>query len=278
MTVFLMFFSGAIVGLGVFLLSVPQGVQATWSTLVNFKTFRFRLAQIAIPLAFMGTLIVTGWIVVAVSVALLVAAIPGIGRPYIQTRNEQELVDGIATWTEQLRDTLAGAHGLEQAIVATSVHAPLVLQAHVKKLASFIGYGSLEDGIRRFGDDLDNSTADFVVAALVTASQHQARDLGMLLTQIAQCARDESKMRSRVWVGRARTRSAIKIIATVISSFVLGLFTFNRTYLQPYSSIQGQVVLSAILGVFAISLSLMQSMAKIIEPERFVRRRVAVSK
>ena len=278
MTVFLMFFSGAIVGLGVFLFSVPQGVQATWSALVNFKTFRFRLAQIAIPLAFTVTLIVTGWIVVAVSVALLVAAIPGIGRPYIQTRNEQELVDGIATWTEQLRDTLAGAHGLEQAIVATSVHAPLVLQAHVKKLASFIGYGSLEDGIRRFGDDLDNSTADFVVAALVTASQHQARDLGMLLTQIAQCARDESKMRSRVWVGRARTRSAIKIIATVISSFVLGLFTFNRTYLQPYSSIQGQVVLSAILGVFAISLSLMQSMAKIIEPERFVRRRVAVSK
>ena len=278
MTVFLMFFSGAIVGLGVFLLSVPQGVQATWSALVNFKTFRFRLAQIAIPFAFTVTLIVTGWIVVAVSVALLVAAIPGIGRPYIQTRNEQELVDGIATWTEQLRDTLAGAHGLEQAIVATSVHAPLVLQAHVKKLASFIGYGSLEDGIRRFGDDLDNSTADFVVAALVTASQHQARDLGMLLTQIAQCARDESKMRSRVWVGRARIRSAIKIIATVIASFVLGLFTFNRTYLQPYSSIQGQVVLSAILGVFAISLSLMQSMAKIIEPERFVRRRVAVSK
>ena len=278
MTVFLVFFSGAIVGLGVFLLSVPQGVQATWSALVNFKTFRFRLAQIAIPFAFTVTLIVTGWIVVAVSVALLVAAIPGIGRPYIQTRNEQELVDGIATWTEQLRDTLAGAHGLEQAIVATSVHAPLVLQAHVKKLASYIGYGSLEDGIRRFGDDLDNSTADFVVAALVTASQHQARDLGMLLTQIAQCARDESKMRSRVWVGRARTRSAIKIIATVISSFVLGLFTFNRTYLQPYSSIQGQVVLSAILGVFAISLSLMQSMAKIIEPERFVRRRVAVSK
>jgi hypothetical protein len=278
MTVFLMFFSGAIVGLGVFLLSVPQGVQATWSALVNFKTFRFRLAQIAIPFAFTVTLIVTGWIVVAVSVALLVAAVPGIGRPYIQTRSEQELVDGIATWTEQLRDTLAGAHGLEQAIVATSVHAPLVLQAHVKKLASFIGYGSLEDGIRRFGDDLDNSTADFVVAALVTASQHQARDLGMLLTQIAQCARDESKMRSRVWVGRARTRSAIKIIATVISSFVLGLFTFNRTYLQPYSSIQGQVVLSAILGVFAISLSLMQSMARIIEPERFVRRRVAVSK
>jgi Flp pilus assembly protein TadB len=252
-------------------------VQSIWLNLVGARSFQFRLAQLTIPFAFVVMLVVTGWAVVAGSVALLVAAIPGIGRPYIQGRNEQELVDGIATWTEQLRDTLAGAHGLEQAIVATSVHAPLVLQTQVKKLASYIGYGSLEDGLRRFGDELNNSTADFVVAALVTASQHQARDLGMLLTQIAQCARDESKMRSRVWVGRARTRSAVKIIATVIALFVLGLFLFNRPYLQPYSSIQGQVVLSGILGVFAVSLSLMQSMAKIIEPERFVRRRMVLS-
>ena len=277
MTVFLMLLSGATVGLGVFLLLIPRGVQSTWMNLVGLRSFQFRLAQLAIPFAFVVMLVVTGWAVVAGSVALLVAATPGIGRPYIQTRNEQELVDGIATWTEQLRDTLAGAHGLEQAIVASSVHAPLVLQTQVKKLASYIGYGSLEDGLRRFGDELNNSTADFVVAALVTASQHQARDLGMLLTQIAQCARDESKMRSRVWVGRARTRSAVKIIATVIALFVLGLFLFNRPYLQPYSSIQGQVVLSGILGVFAVSLSLMQSMAKIIEPERFVRRRMVLS-
>jgi hypothetical protein len=184
------------------------------------------------------------------------------------------MVDAIATWTEQLRDTLAGSHGLEQAIVATSAHAPFTLRQSVKKLASFIGYGSLEDGLRRFGDDINNSTADFVVAALITASQHQARDVGQLLTHIAQCARDESKMRSRVWVGRARTRSAVKIIASVIGAFVAGLFVFNRTYLQPYSSIEGQIVLSCILGVFAFSLSLMQSMAKIIEPERFVRRRM----
>ena len=277
MTVFLMLFSGATVGLGVFLLFIPRGVQSIWLNLIGLKSFQFRLAQLAIPFAFATMLVVTGWVVVAGSVAMLVAAIPGIGRPYIQARNEQELVDGIATWTEQLRDTLAGAHGLEQAIVATSIHAPLVLQTQVKKLASYIGYGSLEDGLRRFGDELNNSTADFVVAALVTASQHQARDLGMLLTQIAQCAPDESKMRSRVWVGRARTRSAVKIIATVIALFVLGLFLFNRPYLQPYSSIQGQIVLSGILGIFSASLSLMQSMAKIIEPERFVRRRMVLS-
>jgi hypothetical protein len=36
-------------------------------------------------------------------------------------------------------------------------------------------------------------------------------------------------------------------------------------------------VLSGILGIFSASLSLMQSMAKIIEPERFVHRRMVLS-
>jgi Flp pilus assembly protein TadB len=265
---------GLLFGLGVFLMTIPRRVTMQWPLFHSITSYQFRLAQLLIPATFIGVAAVTGWIVVAVSVAALVAAVPGVGRPQIHTRNEQVLVDAIATWTEQLRDTLAGSHGLEQAIVATSVHAPFALRQNVKKLASFIGYGSLEDGLRRFGDDINNSTADFVVAALITASQHQARDVGQLLTHIAQCARDESKMRSRVWVGRARTRSAVKIIASVIGSFVAGLFIFNRTYLQPYSSIEGQIVLSCILGVFAVSLSLMQSMAKIIEPERFVRRRM----
>ncbi|MEY2885921.1 MAG: hypothetical protein RJB40_776, partial [Actinomycetota bacterium] len=151
MTGLLVLLSGAMFGLGVFLLLSEHGNRSTWPILMAVRSYQFRLAQIAVPAAFGVTLMVTGWIVVSASVAVLVSAIPGIGRPYVQTRNEQELVDGIATWTEQLRDTLAGAHGIEQAIVATSIHAPLVLQTHVKKLASFIGYGPVEDGLRRFG-------------------------------------------------------------------------------------------------------------------------------
>lgn len=273
MTSFVVIIFGSMVSLGVYLLLAQKNVMNEFQYKTLVVKGSLRRNQLAIPIAFVAIFYMTHWLVVAFAVAALVAAIPGIGRVPVLSRNEQALVDAIATWTEQLRDTLAGSHGLEQAIVATSAHAPLELRHEVKKLASYIGYGSLEDGLRRFGDAVNNSTADFVVAALITASQHQARDIGQLLSQIAACARDESKMRSRVWVSRARTRSAVKIIASVISIFVLGLLILNRTYLEPYSSISGQFVLSAILGLFAVSLSLMQSMSKIVEPERFVRRR-----
>jgi Flp pilus assembly protein TadB len=134
----------------------------------------------------------------------------------------------------------------------------------------------LQDGLRRFAEEVDHPTADFVVAALVTATQHQARDLGVLLGHVAQCARDESRMRSRVWVGRARTRSAVRIITGVVSAFVGGLFIFNRAYLDPYTSIQGQLILSCILVMFATAIVLMHSMSHIQAPERFIRRRLAV--
>ena len=266
---------GIIASLGVFVLISPRTVMTLSIFRETVTRMQFRRNQLVIPLSFLLVFFITDWPIVAFAVTILVAAIPGIGRRPVQSRNEQALVDAIATWTEQLRDTLSGSHGLEQAIVATSAHAPYELQLEVKKLASYIAYGSLENGLRRFGDAINNSTADFVVAALITASQHQARDIVQLLSQIAACARDESKMRSRVWVSRARTRSSIKIIASVISTFVLGLLVFNQKYLEPYSSIQGQLVLSVVFGFFALSFSLMQTMSKIIEPERFVHRRNA---
>jgi Flp pilus assembly protein TadB len=188
------------------------------------------------------------------------------------------LVDAIASWTEQLRDTLAGAHGLEQAIIATAKHAPLPIIKAVERLAAFMSYGSLTDGLRRFAEDVDHPTADFVAAALVTATQHQARDIGVLLGHLAQCARDESRMRSRVWVGRSRTRSAVRIITGVISVFVGGLFIFNRDYLQPYESVEGQLILSMILMAFVVAVVMMHAMSQIEVPERFVRRRVRVAR
>lgn len=189
-------------------------------------------------------------------------------------RDERAFVDDLATWTEQLRDTLAGAHGLEEAILATAPRAPKLLKPEVQRLAAHMTYGSTVQGLRRFADDLDHPTADFVVSALLTASQYQARDLVSLLTHVADCARDEGRMRSRVWVGRARTRSSVRIIIGVVVTFIAGLFLLSADYLSPYSTFRGQMTLLGIGAIFAVALSLMQKMSYVAMPERFIRKRV----
>jgi tight adherence protein B len=190
-------------------------------------------------------------------------------------RDERVFVDALATWVEQLRDTLAGAHGLEEAIRVTASRAPRVMLDEVQRLVSHMAYGSTATGLRRFADDLHHPTADFVVSALLTATQYQARDLTVLLTHVAECARDEGRMRSRVWVSRARTRSSVRIIAGVVVSFVAGLFVLSADYLAPYGTVGGQVILLGICSTFVFALVLMQRLSALAMPERFVRRREA---
>jgi high-affinity Fe2+/Pb2+ permease len=55
--------------------------------------------------------------------------------------------------------------------------------------------------------------------------------------------------------------------------FVAGLFTFNRSYLQPYGSASGLVVLTAVIGLFVAALSSMNRLAKFEAPPRFVSNR-----
>lgn len=234
------------------------------------------LRTLVLP-ALIGTL---GWWLsgfVAVGLVALVASFLLVrkGTQHRPLRDERLFVDALATWTEQLRDTLAGSHGLEEAIFATAERAPRTIQPEVQRLVAYMTYGSTAQGLRQFADDLDHPTADFVVSALLTATQYQARDLVTLLSHVADCARDEGKMRSRVWVSRARTRSSVRIIIGVVVVFVGGLFIFSADYLSPYSSLNGQVFLTCIGVVFATSFALMKRMSEVVMPERFVKKRVA---
>jgi tight adherence protein B len=216
---------------------------------------------------------VTHWLV-----AGLLAGVAAGGAPrFLASRREhtREIarVEAIASWAEMLRDTIAGAAGLEQAIAATGPIAPLPIADPVARLARRLDYEPLPDALRRFADEVDHPTADFVVAALVIASEKEARDLGRLLGQLAVCARDEAKMRTRIWIDRAKTRTSVTVIAGCVLAFAGGLLVFSRSYLEPYDDAIGQVVLLVIGGLFFVSLAGMERMARIAVPERFVRRR-----
>ena len=187
--------------------------------------------------------------------------------------DERALVESLAVWIEQLRDTMAGARGLEQAIVATAETAPYLLRPAVGRLSDRLVHESLSAAAADFADEVDNSLADFVVAVLVTASEQQVRDVGSVLSHLAECCRDEVKMRTRVWVSRARTRSAVRIIGGVVVLFLAGLFVLNRSYLEPYGSPTGMVVLIVVATLFVSALTAMNRLSHFDTPPRFMAAR-----
>ena len=194
-----------------------------------------------------------------------------------QADDQRALVEAVATWTENLRDTISASSGLEQAIIATELHSPRAISVPVRRLVASLRYGSLEDGLRRFADDVAHPTCDFVVAALITTAQHQTRDLGQLLGHLSDCARSECHLYLRIWVSRARSRSAVRIITGTVGTFIAGLVVFNRPYLAPFASAEGIVVAFCISLSFGFAIWWLQRIAQIRTPARFLTGRNAVA-
>ena len=213
---------------------------------------------------------VVEWPVVGLVVALIVTRSllrRGRGRG-----DEVARVEAIATWTEQIRDTLSAAGGLQSAVVASSRRAPLPLAEPLARLVARLDYERLSVVLRRFADEVRHPTADFVVTALVTATEHEARDLAGLLGQLAASARAEAQMRTRVWIGRTRTRTAVRTIAAVVPLMIGAVMLVDREYLRPYDSPSGQVVLGAVIVVFGSALGAMDRLGEIRLPDRFLAR------
>jgi tight adherence protein B len=187
--------------------------------------------------------------------------------------DQRVLVEAIASWTESLRDTISAAAGLEQAIIATENHCPRAISEPIQRLVATLRYGTLEDALRRFADDVAHPSCDFVVAALITASTHHSRDLAQLLTHLAECSRSECELYLRIWVSRARTRTSVRIISGTIACFALGLFLFNMNYLRPFFSFEGSLVIFVIAMCFSCSLFWMSQIARVEVPGRLLASR-----
>ncbi len=227
-----------------------------------------------LPLAILAGIVIlllTRWVVLSGATALLVFFAPSLFGGARSERVAITRLEGLAAWTESLRDTIAGAVGLEQAIPATATAAAPSIRYQLLTLSDRLRVRTpLATALQQFADDLDDSSADLIVAALMLNSQLRGPGLRDVLTSLAGSARDELEMRRRVNAGRASTRRSVQIVMGITIVFVLGLTLFNRSYVEPYSGAVGQVMLLLILSFFAAGFGWMRRLAAFEVPDRFL--------
>ena len=231
-----------------------------------------RLAAAAILFAL--ALLVTGWLVVAIGVGLpgfFAKALFGGAR---QGRSEVARIEALASWPESLRDTIAGAVGLEQAIPASYHAAAPVLRPPLALLIDRLRTREpLPDALMRFADDLDDPGADLILSALVLNARLRGPGLREVLTALSQAAREEMDMRQRVEASRAATRRSVQIITGLTVLVVFGLRFLNPEYVQPYDSLAGQITLAVIFAVFAAGFLWLRSLSRYDIAQRFLTGR-----
>lgn len=221
-------------------------------------------------------LFLTRWPVAAISLGVLVVMLPQIYGGRRQQETFIQRTQAIASWTEMIRDNLAGAAGLEQALLATVPLAPGPIRPEVERLEARLDRQvPLVDALAAMSDDLDHPSADIVVVAIAKASRMEVRELNPLLTRLADSIRDDVRMRLRVEVSRARIRQSARIVVGFSAMFVVLLYIFARDLLRPYDKVQGQLWLCVVVSVFVVAGWLIYRYAKLELPARFALRRSA---
>ncbi|WP_220040742.1 type II secretion system F family protein [Streptomyces tateyamensis] len=225
----------------------------------------------ATVLTSLAVFLVTGWPVAAPLAALAAWFLPSLlGRDKDHERAVAR-IEAIASWTEQLRDTLAAAAGLEQALLATAATAPQAIRPQIADCAGRIRRGQrLSDALHELADGLADPLGDLVVIALLGAAGRQSGRLADLLAGLARSAREQALMRARTASSRARIRTSVRIVVATTLGMAIGLVVLNRSYLQPFDTAAGQLVLLLVGGLFAGAFAWLRRISAFAEPARLL--------
>jgi hypothetical protein len=216
----------------------------------------------------------TGWPVAGAATALGVLAGPAVLGGTVRRRAETDTAEAIATWADMIRDTMAGAAGLEESLIQTAAVAPTAIAPQLRAFAQRLRHRSLDEALNQLASDLDHPSADLLVAALAAAGRLEARDLGSLLARLAEAIRGDVRMRVRVEVGRARIRTSGRIAVGTTIATVIFLYLFASHLLEPYDTIAGQAWLAVVAGVFFGAGWLLHHYSRLEVPGRFTLRQI----
>jgi tight adherence protein B len=216
----------------------------------------------------------TGW-----PVAVPIGGVAALGLPVLfrQTSGSVSIakIEAIATWTEMLQGTLAASAGLGQAIVATAPLSPPPIRDATTRLSARLSAGMHpHDALLQFADELEDPCADRVICALQLAVASRAQRVGDLLAALADSTRDEVALRLRIEVSRASVRSGVRTVLVFSLAFAAGLALLARSYLAPFGSTGGQLVLLVVGALYATGFTLMVAMSRPPAPVRLLGHQV----
>jgi tight adherence protein B len=217
------------------------------------------------PVAVGGALVawaLSGWPVTGLITAAVVIGVPALAAASRAGARQIDRAEAVEEWTRRLADVLVTGTGLEQAVAATSRTCPAVIRPQVGDLSARLSARWPTDAaLRAFADDLDDATGDLVTAALLLAARRRGPGLAPVLTAIADALAEEVAMLRTIDAERATPRTTARTI-TVITVGALLLAAGNTTYLRPYGTPGGQLVLAVLLSTFTATLAWVHALGR----------------
>lgn len=230
---------------------------------------RRTLAAVAV-LVFGAVWLVSGNFVGGVLLGAAVIGVPWLITPGHMAKARIGQLEGLSEWTQRLAGLLRLGMGLEQAMIASRQGAPDELAPQIVNLSDRLRLGWRPEGaLRAFADELDDVTADKVIAALILSVNDRGPGLAQALEDLAGTVRDEVARKRSIEADRAKPRTTVRWMTFITLGIVAAGF-FVPSYTRPYSTLLGQLVLAFLTAAFIGVLALMRQLGSFRRIPRFL--------
>jgi Flp pilus assembly protein TadB len=208
---------------------------------------------------------VVGWLATGWALALILAPVAVVGLPALlaapPAATQIARLEAMEEWTRSLAGVLTVGVGLEQALVATLRSTPAPIFGEVYRLVARLrSRWDTEAALRVFADELDDSTGDLIAANLILGARRRGAGLANVLEGLAESVAADVRARRQVEADRAKPRSTARWV-TVISVSVLVILAISGSYVAPYRTAFGQLLLVVLLSAYVATLVWMRQMA-----------------
>lgn len=208
---------------------------------------------------------VLAWLVSGWALALIAVPLAVVGVPILLSNSgaaaQIDRLEAMEEWTRSLAGVLTVGIGLEQALVATQRSTPAAISGEVGRLVARLrSRWATEDAVRAFAEELDDTTGDLVAANLILATRHRGAGLAQVLESLAESVAADVRARRQIEADRAKPRATARWV-TIISVSVLVVLAISGSYVEPYRTPLGQVILVTLLTAYVATLVWMKRMA-----------------
>jgi tight adherence protein B len=170
-------------------------------------------------------------------------------------------LEAMEEWTRSLSGVLSVGVGLEQALMATVRSTPDPIRPEVTRLVARLrARWSTEDALRTFAEELDDATGDLVAANLILGARRRGAGLASVLEGLAESVAADVRARREIEADRAKPRTTARLV-TLITIGVLAVLALTGSYIDPYRSPLGQLILVVLLAAYVATLVWMRRMA-----------------
>ncbi|MFE9575075.1 type II secretion system F family protein [Nocardia sp. NPDC006044] len=179
-------------------------------------------------------------------------------------------LNALEEWVRNLASTAAAGNGLEQAIMATARSIPAPLSTELTALiARLRANAPVSPALRQFAEDVNDASADGVVAALLQAAALRGSGLTKVLEGLSISIAEDVRNRNQIEAERKQTTTSARLCTLIIIGMLVYLFVATD-YMSAYRTSGLQPLLIVFLAMFAGLILWMRAIARPRQRTRFI--------